>query len=110
MKILRVVGTEGSGKSTLAISQLSEHRDNFLIIGDKSNEKKRTTQVPMNHIGSVAKCDEKDRIIGREFHSLIVDEWNRCLPNLLQVFDCETEEELINKIESLGTKRLVIIN
>jgi energy-coupling factor transporter ATP-binding protein EcfA2 len=110
MKILRVTGPRASGKSTLAISQLSEHRDNFLIIGDKSNEYKRTSKVPMNHIGSVAKCDEKDRIVGREFNSLIVDEWDRCLPNLLQVFECETEEELISKIENLGTKRLVIIN
>ena len=110
MKILRVNGDEGSGKSTLAISQLSEHRDNFLIIGDKSNERKRTNKVPMNHIGNVAKCNEKDRIIGREFHSLIVDEWNRCLPNLLEVFECDTEESLIKKIEEIGTQRLVIIN
>ena len=110
MKILRVNGDEGSGKSTLAISQLSEHRDNFLIIGDKSNERKRTNQVPMNHIGNVAKCNEKDRIIGREFHSLIVDEWNRCLPNLLEVFECDTEESLIKQIEEIGTQRLVIIN
>lgn len=110
MKILKVTGPRASGKSTLAISQLSEHRDNFLIIGDKSDELKRTTKVPMNHIGSVAKCNEKDKIVGREFHSLIVDEWDRCLPNLLQVFECETEDDLIKKIESLGTKRLVIIN
>jgi len=110
MKIMKVVGPEGSGKSTLAINQLSEHRGNFLIIGDKSNKKKRTNNVPMNHIVNVANCDEKDKILGREFHSLIVDEWQRCLPNLLNVFDCGTEEDLINKIESLGTKRLVIIN
>ena len=60
---MKVVGPEGSGKSTLAINQLSEHRGNFLIIGDKSNKKKRTNNVPMNHIVNVANCDEKDKIL-----------------------------------------------
>ena len=110
MKIIRVNGDDGSGKSTLAVNQLSEHRGNFLIIGDKSNKKKRTNNVPMNQIVNVANCDEKDKIIGREFYSLIVDEWDRCLPNLLQVFECDTEENLIKKIEEIGTQRLIIIN
>jgi hypothetical protein len=64
----------------------------------------------MNHIPNVVKCNEKSRIINREFDSLIVDEWQRCLPNLLNVFECDTEESLIKKIEEIGTQRLVIIN
>ena len=110
MKIIRVNGDDGSGKSTLAVQRLSVSRNNLLISGEKSDAYKRISKVPMNHIPNVVKCDEKSRIINREFDSLIVDEWQRCLSNLLNVFECDTEENLINKIESLGTKRLVIIN
>ena len=110
MKILRITGDTGSGKSTLAIQQLSENRNNFLIIGEKSDTLKRLQTVPMYNLNSVAKCDDKLRIIDRQFHSLIVDEWERCLPNLLEVFKCDNEKNLIRKIEEIGTKRLVIIN
>ena len=110
MKIIRVNGDDGSGKSTLAVQLLSVSINNLLIIGEKSDAYKRISKVPMNHIPNVVKCDEKSRIINREFDSLIVDEWQRCLSNLLNVFECDTEENLINKIESLGTKRLIIIN
>ena len=110
MKIIRVNGDEGSGKSTLGVQLLSVSRNNLLIIGEKSDCYKRISKVPMNHIPNVVKCNEKSRIINREFDSLIVDEWQRCLPNLLNVFECETEENLIKKIEDIGTKRLVIIN
>jgi len=110
MKIIRVNGDEGSGKSTLGVQLLSVSRNNLLIIGEKSDCYKRISKVPMNHIPNVVKCNEKSRIINREFDSLIVDEWQRCLPNLLNVFECDTEESLIKKIEDIGTKRLVIIN
>jgi uridine kinase len=110
MKIIRVNGDEGSGKSTLGVQLLSVSRNNLLIIGEKSDCYKRISKVPMNHIPNVVKCNEKSRIINREFDSLIVDEWQRCLPNLLNVFECETEESLIKKIEEIGTQRLVIIN
>jgi hypothetical protein len=110
MKIIRVNGDEGSGKSTLGVQLLSVSRNNLLIIGEKSDCYKRISKVPMNHIPNVVKCNEKSRIINREFDSLIVDEWQRCLPNLLNVFECDTEENLIKKIEDIGTKRLVIIN
>ena len=110
MKIIRVNGDDGSDRSTLAVQLLSVSRNNLLIIGEKSDAYKRISKVPMNHIPNVVKCDEKSRIVNREFDSLIVDEWQRCLPNLLNVFECDTEKNLINKIESLGTKRLVIIN
>jgi len=110
MKIIRVNGDEGSGKSTLGVQLLSVSRNNLLIIGEKSDCYKRISKVPMNHIPNVVKCNEKSRIIIREFDSLIVDEWQRCLPNLLNVFECDTEESLIKKIEEIGTQRLVIIN
>jgi hypothetical protein len=110
MKIIRVNGDEGSGKSTLGVQLLSVSRNNLLIIGEKSDCYKRISKVPMNHIPNVVKCNEKSRIINREFDSLIVDEWQRCLPNLLNVFECDTEESLIKKIEEIGTQRLVIIN
>jgi hypothetical protein len=110
MKIIRVNGDDGSGKSTLGVQLLSVSRNNLLIIGEKSDCYKRISKVPMNHIPNVVKCNEKSRIINREFDSLIVDEWQRCLPNLLNVFECDTEESLIKKIEEIGTQRLVIIN
>jgi hypothetical protein len=110
MRIIRVNGDDGSGKSTLGVQLLSVSRNNLLIIGEKSDCYKRISKVPMNHIPNVVKCNEKSRIINREFDSLIVDEWQRCLPNLLNVFECDTEESLIKKIEEIGTQRLVIIN
>jgi uridine kinase len=110
MKIIRVNGNDGSGKSTLAVQLLSVSRDNLLIIGEKSDYYKRTSKVPMNHIPNVVKCNEKSRILEKQFNALIVDEWQRCLPNLLEVFECDTEESLIAKIEEIGTQRLVIIN
>ena len=109
MKIIRVNGDDGSGKSTLGVQLLSVSRNNLLIIGEKSDCYKRISKVPMNHIPNVVKCNEKSRIINREFDSLIVDEWQRCLPNLLNDFECDTEESLIKKIEEIGTQRLIII-